>query len=140
MIIKNRVYESLAIKWWWYVTFTSVVYKGYLCWSHTWKGFWRQSKQTPSHLSYSMFFLAMGRDWVACEIFRHLTAGRASEAGLPVDEDYSLCLWDLPECSASNGNPNIVSHQQAKDNRKAADLSVLWGVIKIKSTSTCLEA
>lgn len=43
-----------------------------------------------SHIVF--FFLAMGRDWVACEIFRHLTAGRASEAGLPVDEDYSLCL------------------------------------------------
>lgn len=59
--------------------------------------------------------------------FQTPTTGRASEIGLPVD-DYKLYLWDLLECSTSNGNPNIVSHQQVKGSRKAADLSVLWGL------------
>lgn len=69
--------------------------------------------------------MAIGRDWVAFETFRNVTAGRASETDLPVDDSYKLCLWDLLECSASNGNPNIISYQQVKESRKAADLSVL---------------
>lgn len=35
------------------------------------------------------------KSWVACAIFRLLTAGRASETGLPIDDDYELFFWHL---------------------------------------------
>lgn len=69
----------------------------------------------------------MGRDWVACETFRHLTAGGACETDLPVDDGCKFCLRGL-ECSTSNGKPDIVYHQQVKGRGEAADLCVLWGL------------
>lgn len=90
--------------------------------------------------------IVMGRDWVAGENFRRLTAGRAARTGLPVDDSNKLCLWNLLECSACNGKwqpkHNILpaGEKQKKGCRSFLSLEFRLLTVKIKSTSTCLEA